>query len=81
MGLLNDDSYLCGNRSLTQRLKPDLQGGANVGQCCVDNAFDGGSLVLDGGELLLPRAGMSGLVASAIDRVGNEGPRVGLAID
>ena len=38
-------------------------------------------IVLDAGELLLPRAGLSGLVASAIDRVGNEGPRIGLAID
>ena len=38
-------------------------------------------IVLDAGELLLPRTGLSGLVASAIDRVGNEGPRIGLAID
>ncbi|HEX2011709.1 MAG TPA: family 10 glycosylhydrolase, partial [Roseateles sp.] len=31
-------------------------------------------------ELLLERRGLSGLVVSALDRVGNEGPRVGLAI-
>jgi uncharacterized lipoprotein YddW (UPF0748 family) len=31
-------------------------------------------------ELLLERQGLTGLVVSAIDRVGNEGPRVGLAI-
>jgi uncharacterized lipoprotein YddW (UPF0748 family) len=31
-------------------------------------------------ELLLERPGLTGLVVSAIDRVGNEGPRVGLAI-
>lgn len=32
-------------------------------------------------ELLLERQGLTGLVVSALDRVGNEGPRVGLAID
>jgi uncharacterized lipoprotein YddW (UPF0748 family) len=42
----------------------------------VVNAGNGGH----NSELLLPRAGLSGLVVSALDRVGNEGPRVGLAL-
>lgn len=32
-------------------------------------------------ELLLDRQGLTGLVVSALDRVGNEGPRVGWALD
>lgn len=37
--------------------------------------------LISGSELSLPRAGLLGLVISAIDRVGNESPRLALALD